>query len=916
MRRLPGGIWGECRADSEDDVIHLGAREMRVDLTLMVQDQRYRVLRSRQRQSATSLEFQVWQESGFRSLTSRTLKATQQVIRQHLRMDYHTFIHSSYLRQGKADELMLKRPGERKQILSDLLGLEEYEQLAEAARDVVRLTKGELTALAHQHRYLEQQQSQRDALMAEQQALRTECQRVQALEAADRQRLQQLEAVAQEEQRLRERSHWLREQGHHWAIELHRAITQQQQIQERLDHVQEVVSQREAILAAYAYYQSLCHEDGRQHQLQQQGQQWQQHLAQLQQELTRCHSDLQSRVQQQQHQWQHLQQQWQDLQPLLQKAADIEQGFANLQRARQHLHHLEQIQEQTAPLRQRQQVLHQELEHLRSQIYFEVESLEKQWHGGDRRCRQQEPLQAEFQHLEQQIAALDKQQVYCQRVYEKGLERKDFLERLNLRIADLQAQQEKLLTKNAALVAADSLCPLCDRPLDDHHRQRVYEKHQVELQELHNDLWVLHDQRKTSECEIQILRDEYRQLRHNEKLLPGLLEKKGQVQAQLEAIATLSQQQQSLGEQIAIGRSRLAHQDYGHDQREELRLIEHQLHTLNYDERNLALARSEVERWRWAELKAGELKTARRQAEALHRQLPELQHHLTELQQRLECWHINPELQRQIQHLEAAIAQLNYDAAAHQKLRHEKERSTAALLRYQELQQSEQQLPQVQQQVQALAQQLQQWRDRLDQNQHEHQHLQQQMAALPATPPADLQHLHHQCQHHRQHLESLHSQLGSLEQQLHQIRAYGQQLQDLQQHRQTLEHRQRLHQELQLAFSKNGIPALILETILPQIEAEANQILFHLSQGQLTLRFITQKASKRGDKTIETLNIEIADPKGTRPYETYSGGEAFRINFAVRLALSRTLAQRQGCALQTLIIDEGFGSQDHDGCDR
>ncbi|HTL89312.1 MAG TPA: SbcC/MukB-like Walker B domain-containing protein, partial [Leptolyngbya sp.] len=55
---------------------------------------------------------------------------------------------------------------------------------------------------------------------------------------------------------------------------------------------------------------------------------------------------------------------------------------------------------------------------------------------------------------------------------------------------------------------------------------------------------------------------------------------------------------------------------------------------------------------------------------------------------------------------------------------------------------------------------------------------------------------------------------------------------------------------------------------------------------------------------------------GTRPYETYSGGEAFRVNFAIRLALARLLAQRSGTALQMLIVDEGFGTQDQEGCDR
>jgi exonuclease SbcC len=48
----------------------------------------------------------------------------------------------------------------------------------------------------------------------------------------------------------------------------------------------------------------------------------------------------------------------------------------------------------------------------------------------------------------------------------------------------------------------------------------------------------------------------------------------------------------------------------------------------------------------------------------------------------------------------------------------------------------------------------------------------------------------------------------------------------------------------------------------------------------------------------------------------YSGGEAFRVDFALRIALSRLLAQRAGTRLETLVIDEGFGSQDQEGRDR
>jgi len=47
----------------------------------------------------------------------------------------------------------------------------------------------------------------------------------------------------------------------------------------------------------------------------------------------------------------------------------------------------------------------------------------------------------------------------------------------------------------------------------------------------------------------------------------------------------------------------------------------------------------------------------------------------------------------------------------------------------------------------------------------------------------------------------------------------------------------------------------------------------------------------------------------------YSGGESFRANLALRIAISKLLARRAGAQLQTLVIDEGFGSQDARGRD-
>ncbi len=123
---------------------------------------------------------------------------------------------------------------------------------------------------------------------------------------------------------------------------------------------------------------------------------------------------------------------------------------------------------------------------------------------------------------------------------------------------------------------------------------------------------------------------------------------------------------------------------------------------------------------------------------------------------------------------------------------------------------------------------------------------------------------------------------------------------------------------LERAFGKDGVPALLIEQALPQIESKANDLLDRLSDGTMSVRFVTQAAykDKNRDDLRETLDIQISDGAGAREYEMFSGGEAYRVNFAIRLALSEVLAQRRGARLQTLVIDEGFGSQDAQGRQR
>ena len=124
---------------------------------------------------------------------------------------------------------------------------------------------------------------------------------------------------------------------------------------------------------------------------------------------------------------------------------------------------------------------------------------------------------------------------------------------------------------------------------------------------------------------------------------------------------------------------------------------------------------------------------------------------------------------------------------------------------------------------------------------------------------------------------------------------------------------------LELSFSRNGIQALIIENVLPSLEFEANKLLSYLTENKLSINLQIRKGRrlKNTEDFSQEIDIIIADENGAvREYETYSGGESFRIDFAIRIALSRLVSLRSGVRSPILFIDEGFGSQDQIGQDR
>ena len=131
-------LWGRCRVKNKEEVIKRGASDAHVEFEFESEGNAYRVLRSISRKkggSQGSIDLQVFDgdSNSYRPL-DQGAKA-QSTIEKILKMDYNSFICSSFILQGMADEFTKRTPAERKEVLSKILELDEYETLTKRARE-------------------------------------------------------------------------------------------------------------------------------------------------------------------------------------------------------------------------------------------------------------------------------------------------------------------------------------------------------------------------------------------------------------------------------------------------------------------------------------------------------------------------------------------------------------------------------------------------------------------------------------------------------------------------------------------------------------------------------------------------------------------------------------------------------------
>ncbi len=290
---------------------------------------------------------------------------------------------------------------------------------------------------------------------------------------------------------------------------------------------------------------------------------------------------------------------------------------------------------------------------------------------------------------------------------------------------------------------------------------------------------------------------------------------------------------------------------------------------------------------------------------------------LREVQSSLESEAYAPEARQQLAEIDAQLKKTGYDAAAHDALRQSEQAGRSSEAELRSLENARSMLVPLEREIGGLAAQELELRDEAARQSEEYDKAAAALAAAQASAP-DLDEAERLMLELQEQENRLVMEKGAAKQKVDVLANLKTRQKELEAQREAHARQVQQYKQLERAFGKDGVPALLIEQALPDIETRANDVLARLSAGSMSVRFITQAAykDKNRDDLKETLDIQISDGAGTRDYEMFSGGEAFRVNFAIRLALSEVLAQRAGARLQTLVIDEGFGSQDAQGRQR
>lgn len=913
-------VWGEARKASfsrtpDSDLIRQGAENMAVEFTFLIDDREYQVYReySARRQSS-KVEFRARKGPGepHTLLTGGSKRDTQKRILETVGLDFRTFRNSSLLLQGKANEFTVQSPKDRKDILCNILGLEYYDRLQEESKQRLSASKAEKKALEAMLSSVEQDLAREPEVIKQEEELTAQLQEKETALAAARETEKELREKIAQLQMIRERIQRWQEDLRQVSQLLRDAQSRGAKLQAEQTELQGLASHAAEIEEQFKRYEQVALELKNLLEIETQFQGLDRQRQDVQQQIEKKRSTLREALASLTTEQGQIKKILEECEALLKQRESIEEIH------RCYLVKQEQLKAIQA-LRPRYEQLQAEKLKLEAAIEKERQTLSEAVAELRGRVNRMPKLQKEIEEAQKKVVALPRMEIefkemqaQLEQIVEQGQAVGNQIECGKGDLAQTKKRRADTLEKLIILQKSDSAdCPLCKQDLKHGSREEIERHFQEEIGKLEQE-------EKRLEKGIQEGEKKRQDLLKRHKALKEQIAKKDEVVCDLRNIEQNLHTQQEEIKHLETDRLKMEQQQetllnnrFALEPRTQLEKTNQAIRESGYvSEKEVALNKEVQEQSKnevlWSRLQDAILRkdqAEKRNAE-LTKQIEARQTSLT-----LEDFAVT-EKQR-LQEVLTEIEPLRKALEKRKPLQDEQYSLRNAPSERSRLHAAQKRLPELAQEQATLS---------LQQLQNEKRLADIQAELKAATP--QLQQLEETEKKRKEQeavLKGMEAERNAAQMQLGGVKEKRAQIEKLKEEQKASRERlidlgrdERVYDILRAAFSRDGIPAMIVEQSLPELEADANRLLQRLTHGAFSIAMESQRITKAGGMS-ETLDIRISDEMGTRNYEMFSGGEAFRTDLAIRIALSQLLCRRAGRRLQMLVIDEGFGTQDTEG---
>ncbi len=919
-------MWGMARKSSvirkpDADLLRRGARDMWVELDFDIEGQRHRVKRSYTetasgKTSKSELNLFVWNAdaSAWRAMTGTNQRETQERIDSVVGLDYDTFTNSSFLLQGQSDAFTKRNPSERKEVLARILNLSRYDRLADKAGERAKAARKEAEFLERERERLNSELAavprleEEQATMASRVAERTDL--VAALEADAQQHVGTVEALrvrgAERDALTRDR-----ETAQYRADRVAGDLADTKHSLGAADALIDQAAQIERDAAEYASAQT---EQSRLAEKAAQASALDGKLSTLQREIDQLNSEHTRKVDNAASDLSRTTDRIADLTRALSSREETQRRVQQALAAQTERDRLLDLERKALDLDDRKRQAERTLEREHDRLATLVRQSEEAAAALVEQLEAGRSLERQLAEAKQGAAGQAELEAHLADVQQRGIEARDRKSEIDAQIESLNREVAALEQRRIAIrETQDATCPTCGTELTDQHRRHVDSELQAERSSVQGHIAERSDEAEVIGARIVELRERFKEAKARQQ----------QAADAVLTVARLQEQQKSLTEKRARlddlrAASREASEQldantYAPDARRLLDRVDHEQQELAFDPQRLTRAREAAAGLDQAQHRLAELDAQALQRDQLTEQKAALEQRHAELLAQTD--QLLGDRPGEIERLKSERSELGYDPERARTVADTLRRLGGAPTRLDHLARARDVRPtlaerheRLQIEVREVTAQIAGYVERL---------------ASFGTLSADLASAEQALAEARKVVTQRRAELTESERRLAVTTA---QLARLSEERKALaanrekaresDETTALYKHLRTAFGPKGIQSLIIEQTLPEIEDRANDLLAKLSDGTMSVRLETLR-DKQGGGTAETLDITISDSTGAmRPYETFSGGEAFRVNFALRIALSQLLAERAGVQIRTLVIDEGFGTQDAQGIER